>query len=199
MPRAIDQFRSNQQYVRDLLALYISLAAQTTPAIDLSDLLRAALVQIVSALDHYIHEAVREGMIDAYAGKRTPTQSFHVFPVPMQLLVAATAATLTEAQIGDAIREVNSLRTFQRPTKIAEAVNHVATVRVWRRVAMRMHIRSGLIQTRLNLIIDRRNQIAHEADLDPSNPGIRWPITHQDASNAVDFIGTLVEAIDAVI
>ena len=198
MPRAIDQFRSNQQYVRDLLALHVSLSAQTTPAIDLSDLLRAALVQIVSALDHYMHEAVREGMIDAFVGKRTPTASFYVFPVPMQLVVLGTSGALTDAQVGDAIREVNSVRTFQRPAKIAEAVNHVAAVRVWRRVAMRMHVRSELVQTRLNLIVDRRNQIAHEADLDPSNPGTRWPITEQDVLSAVNFIGSLVEAIDAV-
>jgi hypothetical protein len=43
--------------------------------------------------------------------------------------------------------------------------------------------------------VDRRNKIAQEADMDPTNPGFRWPITDDLAANALDFIERLAEAI----
>jgi len=45
------------------------------------------------------------------------------------------------------------------------------------------------------LIVDRRNQIAHEADLDPTNPGARWPINALLVDDTVDFIEKVGDAI----
>jgi hypothetical protein len=36
----------------------------------------------------------------------------------------------------------------------------------------------------LKVIIDRRNTIAHEADMDPTNPGFRWTINANMANEA---------------
>lgn len=44
------------------------------------------------------------------------------------------------------------------------------------------------IKDRLDLIVDRRNKIAHEADIDPSYPDTRWPIDEQLVSDTVGFI-----------
>jgi hypothetical protein len=43
MQSALDQFRISIQRVRDLIALHNSVKAQATAALDLSDILRAAL------------------------------------------------------------------------------------------------------------------------------------------------------------
>jgi hypothetical protein len=53
------------------------------------------------------------------------------------------------------------------------------------------------VKTRLKLIVDRRNKIAHEADIDPGHPGTgtRWPITRADVDSSLDFIEELCEAI----
>ena len=51
----------------------------------------------------------------------------------------------------------------------------------------------------MNLIVDRRNKIAHEADMDPSYPGIRWPIDEVMIENAIGFIEEIVEMIDQII
>ncbi|MBR8828492.1 MAG: hypothetical protein DSM107014_11435 [Gomphosphaeria aponina SAG 52.96 = DSM 107014] len=56
--------------MRFLIALYNSLNAQSTKILDLSDILRAALVLSVSALDYYIHEVVTRGMLEIYQGNR---------------------------------------------------------------------------------------------------------------------------------
>jgi hypothetical protein len=50
-------------------------------------------------------------------------------------------------------------------------------------------------KTRLKLIVDRRNKIAHEADLDPTSPGFRWPISSTVVNDAIDFIESLGDAI----
>lgn len=62
--KAIDQFKSNIGYVRSLISIERVLDAQTTAVLDTSDILRAALVMVVSALDQYIHERVRQEMLN---------------------------------------------------------------------------------------------------------------------------------------
>ena len=57
----------------------------------------------------------------------------------------------------------------------------------------------GNALARLKLIVKRRHQIAHEADLDPGSPNTRWPISEPDATDAIDFIEQLVHAIHAEI
>jgi hypothetical protein len=51
------------------------------------------------------------------------------------------------------------------------------------------------VKQRLGLIVDRRNKIAHEADLDPTYPKVRWPISPADVDGVVEFLERAVEAI----
>jgi hypothetical protein len=56
------------------------------------------------------------------------------------------------------------------------------------------------IKQQLNSIVDRRNKIAHEADIDPTfNIGNRWNIDEVLVGNAVDFIEQLVENIHQIL
>ena len=56
------------------------------------------------------------------------------------------------------------------------------------------------IKQQLNLIIDRRNKIAHEADIDPSYPiGNRWPIDEQSVNDAIEFLEKVVESIHNIL
>ena len=73
MQSALDQFQGNIARVRNLGCIYRALEGQTTAAVDLSDLLRAELVLAVSALDQYIHELVRLGMLEINQGARQET------------------------------------------------------------------------------------------------------------------------------
>lgn len=71
MQSALDQFRISIGRVRDLIALHNSVKAQATGALDVSDMLRAALVLAVSALDYYVHEIVTLGMLEIHRGQRS--------------------------------------------------------------------------------------------------------------------------------
>ena len=73
---ALEQFHTNLSRVRNLGSIVATLESQTLHPLDLSDILRAELVLSVSALDHYVHEVVRMGMLEAYRGGRNGHHSF---------------------------------------------------------------------------------------------------------------------------
>ncbi len=52
------------------------------------------------------------------------------------------------------------------------------------------------IKERLNLIVDRRNKVVHEADMErPSYLDKRYPIDYQMVEDSVAFIERITEAI----
>jgi len=56
------------------------------------------------------------------------------------------------------------------------------------------------VKQELSLIVDRRNKIAHEADIDPTlGLGNRWEIDQVEVSEAVDFIEQVVESIHNIL
>ena len=76
MLNAIQNFKDNINRVKEIGGLYDALSGLTTSIIDASGLLRSQIVMTVSALDHYIHEVTRHGMLEIFDGKRNPTDAF---------------------------------------------------------------------------------------------------------------------------
>ncbi len=199
MLSCITQIRENISRVRTLGGLYCALNSLTTPLIDGSDILRSQIVLSVSALDHYIHAITRTGMLEVYSGKRPTTDAFLKFPVPADVLMASNSGGSGIALFEDEIREQHSFLSFQQPDKVADAIRLFSSCKLWKEVGTIIGSTPTDIKTRLKLIVDRRNKIAHEADLDPSFPGVRWPITSSDADSVTDYISELCEAIHAVV
>jgi hypothetical protein len=85
--------------------------------------------------------------------------------------------------------------SFQQPDKIADAIRLISSIELWNLVAIELGMSSADVKTGLKIIIDRRNTIAHEADMDPTNPGFRWTINANMANEATDFIDRIAEAI----
>jgi len=201
MLRAIQQFRANIERVQALGGLHGALEQLTTPAVDSTDLLRAQFVMVVSALDHYIHEITRIGMIEVYNGKRPPTNAFLRFQVSMDAAMKGFAGPSGTSWLDAEIRERHGFQAFQHPDKIADAVRLFSSCELWPSVSTQMGISVTDVKDQLRLIVERRNKIAHEADLAPSYTGaiVHWPIAPSDSTNAVTFIQDLCEAIHTVI
>jgi hypothetical protein len=249
MQSALDQFRVSIGRVRDLIALHNSVKAQATGALDVSDMLRAALVLAVSALDYYVHEVVTLGMLEIHRGNRsepipsanTTQSAFSRFQVSLggarqDRLTAIDIASWLEAELQQVqeydflqqshtisaliptisnsilnrlnntswleseIRERLGYQSFQQADKIADAIRNISDKKLWDEVAIQMTKSSKDIKQQLNSIVDRRNKIAHEADIDPTfNIGNRWNIDELLVSDAVDFIEKLVESIHLVL
>jgi hypothetical protein len=196
MQIAIDQFRQNIQNIKNLHGAYLRISTVLTSVVDLTDILRAEIVMIVSSLDHYVHELARLGMLDVYEGRRQPTAAFMRFDVPLDSVfpVPPSGSDWLESQI----RARHGSRTFQQPDKIADAVRMFASVELWNEVARPMGRDPAAVKTQLQLLVDRRNKIAHEADIDPTFPGSRWPINPQMVDEAREFVSDLVESIHVV-
>lgn len=173
----------------------MALEAQTTSALDLSDLLRAELVLAVSALDHYIHELVRLGMLEAYNGNRPQSQACLRFQVTLSGAQLGISNPTNDEWLEDQIRTSHSYQSFQDPDHIADAIRLISDVQLWNEVAYALKLPYQDIRTTHKLIVNRRNQIAHEADMSISYPGSRWPIDAKMVDEAVDFLERLAETI----
>jgi hypothetical protein len=110
----------------------------------------------------------------------------------------AIADTGRDEWLDQAIREAHGWLSFQHPDKIADAIRFMSNVRLWEQVASELGMTSRAVRAQLGAIIDRRNKIAHEADMDPTNPGYRWPINEVLVQDATDFIARIAQAIFTV-
>jgi len=196
MSRPIEQVRDNLARIRAIHGYYLAFSQSLTPVADISDILRAEIVLLVSALDHYVHEATRVGMLEAYDGVRPHTPAFLKYGVSVDSLLQSSTGIPGSALLDSEVRTRHSLLAFQKPDKIADAIRLYSAVELWPQVAAEMGEKVEDIKLRLKLLVERRNKIAHEADLDPSFPGIRWPITPAMVEESIDFISRLCEAIE---
>ena len=198
MQAAIDQFRANIQRARSIGSIYQVLDNQTTQALDLPDLLRFEWVMAVSALDLYIHELVRLGMVDAYRGNRPQTDAFLRFSITMGLTLQAINDPQNDGWLEDQIRISHGHQSFQTPDNIADAVRLVSNAPLWNEVSALMGGTPQYIREMVSLIVNRRNQIVHLADIDPFGGGLRL-IDFNMADDAVSFIEEIAEAIYTVV
>lgn len=195
MNPALDQFSENLSRARALSGLAKSLEALTTTAVDLTDIYRASLVLGVSAVDQFVHEFVRVGMIEVHRGERPATDANLSFRIPLAAARVGIADPTQSDWLDATIREAHSWQSFQHPDKIADAIRLVSGVKLWEAVAKSIGSDAKAVKVRLTAIVNRRNQIAHEADMDPTDPGSRWPIDSVLVEDALDYIESLVHAI----
>ena len=199
MLSAHSHFKSNVNRARDLQALFVTLTAGTTSALDLTDILRAAIVLSVSAFDHFVHDVTRIGMLESFSNARPRTEAFGRFTVTMDNLLLAAASSGSLQWLEAEVRKRHGWLSFQQADKVADAIRLISTKKLWEEVGTRLGIDAQSAKNRLNLIIDRRNKIAHEADMDHTAPGARWPIDEILVQEAIDALEQIVDAIYDVV
>jgi RiboL-PSP-HEPN len=192
---ALAVFRANLARVRDMHALHLHFSGLVTSAIDLSDLLRAEMVLIVSALDHFVHELTRLGMLEVWRGMRVATPAYLRFSVSLDVATQLISQAGIDINLETEIRTRHGYSSFQQPDDIALALRLFSTVELWKEMGALLGEDPKDLKARLKLIVARRNKIAHEADIDPSYPGQRWPISRQDSEEALNFVEKLGETI----
>ena len=192
---ARNQLRENLVRVRELGGLATAIQSITTGAIDVSDIYRSQIVLAVSALDSFVHDLVLLGMIECAKGKRPRTDAYLRFELPMSAAEAALGGSAHEIWVGESVRQRHSWQSFQEPDRVADAIRLISPSKLWDSVGTELNEPAKDLKVRLKIIVDRRNKIAHEADLDPANPGFRWPISRTDVTDTVDFIERLADAI----
>jgi hypothetical protein len=195
MQRAIEKFRLNIKSVKDLDTIYTLLANNCSE--QASDILRAEIVLAVSALDCFIHDLVKQGMVETYQGIRTPSNNFPNYPIPLKFLKLIESAANADEKLGyldNAIKGINSKDSYQAPKNIDYALQFINIKNIWQKIFDLMSSKADDIKDRLSEIIDRRNKIAHEADYNALT-GSKTLIEQQNINDIIQFIEKLCESI----
>lgn len=201
MQSALDPFHISISRIRDLIAIHNSVKSQSTSALDLSDILRAALVLSVSALDYYVHEVVKLGMLEIHRGNRPEPPGFSRFQISLgSARQAMNVSSNIDYWLENEIQQRHSYKSFQQPDKIADAIRLISGQKLWQEVGNVIGKSATDIKKELNIIVERRNKIAHEADIDPTlGLGNRWSISESMVIDAIDFIEEVVNTIHSIL
>lgn len=204
MKTALDQFKLNIKEVRELDAIYDFLENHTTDAFDFSNILRSEIVLLVSALDCYIHDLVRICMVEIYLkGEGTETSAFKNFPISMECVMNIANSNTDELRanfLHNEIRRLNGYKAFQEPEKISHALSCIGLRKVWEEVGKKLNCSATDVKERLQLIIEQRNRIVHEADFDPT-PGTfggKRRIDQVSTKETVNFVEKLCEELFSI-
>ncbi len=164
------------------------------------DLYRAAWSQAVSALDHWLHQEVLE---HAVALVRSDER-----PLPDRLsklkMPFATVEQMTDNSVGSVFAEFieEEIRrdTYQRSKGISEGlrlITHLNADQIWGRIAEGLGTTAAAARDRQDRIVNRRNSIAHQADLDKD--GRRSPMPVSEVEAAVSWVEDMAKQITMIL
>jgi hypothetical protein len=94
--------------------------------------------------------------------------------------------------------------TYQFPDDIADGIRMVSPIELWNEIVKYLGAApatvktdAGVLRGELSQIVNRRNKIVHEGDLQPSIPRTPWPITRADVDHVKTTIECIVSGIEA--
>lgn len=189
--------------------LHAFLAKNVSAVFHPEELLRAEWVARVSGLDLYVHELVAQQMLAIFEGKRPASPGYQRFQVSAETIDRIRAAAMpsdASAAFDLEVRDKLSYLTFQDPEKIADGVRLFSPIELWNEVALKLGAtpatkiaKAKSLKKELSLVVRRRNNIAHEGDLQPLPPREPWSISQSDLKFVADLIEKVVRGIDAVV
>ncbi len=183
----------NDTKIADALYKYMK---GTVVTICFDDLLRWQYVQVVSALDKFVHDLVRIGMIEEFLGQRKHTAQYESFSIDMNTYsLMSSDARIAAIMFENKILAVNGYKSFQDPNKISEALAFIWDEKdKWKMISDKLGMSSNDCKTKLKNIVLRRNQIAHEGDYYDCLSG-RQKIYESDVEDVRDFVFKVGNAI----
>jgi hypothetical protein len=192
------QFEKNFSYIGEIAALHKHLIEVSKLPNDISDLLRTEYIYSVSALDKLVHELVRYGMLEAFRNVRGKTNKFKAFSINTNTyfeILNPTNIQPVEYWFEQEIILQHKTLSFQAPDKIAEILSLIwAEEHKWQKISAKANMNERDMKIKLKNIVNRRNQIVHEADLNIQT-GDRNSIDMNETSDVVDFIYKLGKSI----
>lgn len=207
--REFRAFLNNIEYARKMIVAGRNLAAFQSPVIDIGDFYRAAWVQAVGAIDHWFHEELYRRVAELTA-EDSPTMPYQLtkFELPLMKVEEVRQSTVSLADaVSEHVKAKWSNAALQNPRKISEALRLVTEEDVWAKTAAKLnewnHGRTSMnaqtLKQKYVSITDRRNKIAHEADLVDGDLKRRQPISDADVTDAIDWIERIALAIANVL
>jgi hypothetical protein len=204
MQRFVDartNFDHAMSRAREMITLFDALTALRPGNSANDDALRAAYFQAVSSFDFFAHE------IAAVEARHRFTNGIQTknIRLPMEILTSPNP----QERISNAethIRFSNSYKAFVDPAKLAELLSCYCES-PWSLICEGINFLSDAplrtaedLKAQLKSIWKRRNQIAHEADINPTLSGIGlWPIDKSDTESTIEFLIMIANELPATI
>ncbi|WP_158812047.1 HEPN domain-containing protein [Beijerinckia sp. L45] len=190
---ALGTFQSGCTRAEGLCAIFHHLRRTAPAAMDCDDILRSAVVLAVSSFDLFIHDLFRLEVIHRIrTGKKVD-----IFKVPFNVLLQRDLERIESIEA--CIREDNSYKSFVAPDKLASCLRPLVND-PWEKISSCLVRTSSVAKAELKRVVDLRNRIAHEADLNPALGGVElWPIYREDVETSVEFLRRLGAAIAKVL
>lgn len=184
-------FQHAIQRARQMVALFDALAALRPGDSANDDALRSSYIQAVSSFDFFAHELAA---IEAKHRFQNAVATRNI-TLPMEVMTIENADDrLAAAEVQ--VRQANSYKAFVDPAKLAEMLSCYCK-KPWDKICEELNNGTADAKRRtaeqlrgqLKSIWKRRNQIAHEADVDPTFAGIGlWPIDKTDTELTITFM-----------
>lgn len=189
-----------------LSSIYSYMASRTSGVLQCDEILRAEWVARVAALDLYIHELIAQRLMDVFEGRLPPTSTYEKFMLSNETVSRIRHAPSPEAASAAFDLEVRrqlEFVTYQRPESIADGIRLFSSIELWNEIAIRLGAsnqnkqqKAKALKGQLSLIVERRNKIVHEGDMQPSTPRSPWPIAFDDLVTVREFLSDLTKAIN---
>ena len=179
-------------------AIYDYLSNQVT-AFDISEILRAQFVLLVSTLDFYIHEIVRDGVLCSFDESEAST-GLSKIAIPLGIvktLFSVDSETERKMILNGVIKDITSKHSYQAPHAIEKALALIEIKNVWSKLSDFSLDSPEVIKNKLALIVNRRNKIVHEADINFVT-GEKDEIDKQTVQDCYDYLFWLVNSLDIV-
>lgn len=197
MYSALTLFKANMEEAKNLTLLYEYLENSIKSPLSFDDLLRAQIVYSVSAFDKLIHDVIRIGMMEIFTNKRKSTPKYLAESISTSIYNELISATVPPKEYIFEQAIVKKLKTisYQDPEKVAEGLSYIWDEKQkWQKIAIKMATDDKTAKTTLKLIVDRRNTIVHEADIEPST-NQKYSISKTECLSITEFLGRCGEEI----
>ena len=209
MNNPLNLFNKNISSISKLSEIYnLLIKEKFVKKIDAEEILRAEIVLVVSAFDTYMHDLVREKIINSFFEKSNYNQiDFTKVDISGECLKKIFESRSEDEKkliLLDEIRRLHSLNSYQSPKSVEYAVGILNIKKIWTKLAEKFQIKINYelysadnIKRELSFIIDRRNKIAHESDYNPTNYE-KFPIERSDVDSVIGFMSILVYSINEI-
>jgi len=200
--KAINAFSATLQRAETLLTFHS--ATRGRPPKEREDILRAAVMLAVAAVDSYFHDKILERLTPfllTRRGRSIPGGLIKLLENSggVGKLLEILYADRPHRRIHTIVTRAQADLTFQKPDKIEAALKILAISDFWYRVARKMGRRTSRegVRRKLGQYASRRDKIAHEADR--TTGGELAPIRKPYVAGCISFIRRFIHAADHVI
>lgn len=161
-------------------------------------ILRCQIVSLMSAVDKYIHDIIKYGIIEIFNKSREKTKEYEQFTINMEIVERAIKNLESIDWLEDGILLTNKYKTFMQYGRIMKSLEIIIDKKKLQNIHKNIGTSKKSLENEINNIYKRRNIIAHQSDIcDETNS--KNDIDYDYVQKSLDLISNFIENIHNII